>query len=110
MAQFNVTYELTTNESAADGDAAERGFIGQDVSLREAFGLVLETRTSHCERSCIQADEWPIRAPRWITVMNGADWIEGIAEDRALHIPENATDATRRRIARLFGLKVEARP
>lgn len=110
MARFSVTYEIVTDESSEQGDAASRGFIAQDLDLRSAVNTVGETASPHCSRECIETDEYPIRAPRWITVTNGRDWITGESESRSLHIPKSATDATRRRIARLFGLKVEARP
>src|SRR5690606_16190035 len=47
-ARFVVTYEIITPESAADSDAAERGFVGPDgrpaddralVTLREALAI-----------------------------------------------------------------------
>lgn len=36
---FAVTYEIVTEESARDRDAAERGFLGQDLSFRDAIEL-----------------------------------------------------------------------
>ena len=40
MATFNVTYEIVTEESAAEGDAEERGFIAEGLTLRDAVDLV----------------------------------------------------------------------
>lgn len=106
MQRFNVTFELITEESAEVGEAEETGFIAHDVGLREGLDLVRQTETNQCEQTGIEANESPIRAPRWITVYNSPDRKDGITENRSLHIPEHVTDASRRRICRLFGLKV----
>lgn len=106
MATFSVTYEKWDDDALEAGDTDDRGYIAKDLPLREAVETVCETDSSQCEQTGIEANECPIRAPRWITVTNSADWIEGIAEIRSLHIPDHVTGATRRRIARLFGLKV----
>ncbi len=101
---FSVTYEIITEESAEDGEAAEHGFIGENLSLREAIDLVGETESSHCERSCVEASDSRIGEARWFTVYNSADWIDGNAESRSLHVPEGVTASSRRRIARLLGI------
>ncbi len=107
MLGFNVTYEIVTKESAEQGDAEERGFICESVSLREAIDALNTTRTAHCDGvQAIETDEYPVRAPRWITITNGMEFYTGACESRSLHIPETATDATRRRIARLCGVHV----
>mgnify|MGYP001583860341 CR=1 FL=1 len=106
MEKFNVTYEMFNEESIENCDSYERDFVVRGVGLREAVEQVLDTRTIHCDRSVIEADEWPVRAPRSISVVNNADWIDGISETRVLHIPEHVTDSSRRRIARLFRLRV----
>jgi hypothetical protein len=105
MAQFHVTYEIVTEASADDGDCEDCGFVAENISLREAIDLVNATESSHCEQSGIEANDSCISNARWITVYNSADWIEGRAESRSLHIPDNATAASRRRIARLLGVR-----
>lgn len=102
---FNVTYEIVTNESAENGDCAESGFIAENINLRDAVRLVTETKSSHCAQECVECDEWPMRAPRWVTVYNGRNWSSGESENRSLHIPEGVTPASRRRIARLVGAR-----
>ncbi len=106
MGQFSVTYEIVTDESAEQGEAESRGYVAEDIGLREAFKLVQETESPHCSTESIECDESPIRSPRWVTVTSGRDWLSGDSESRSLHIPDHATAATRRRIARLFGLSV----
>ena len=107
MALFSVTYEIATPESAKVGEADERGYICEDVSLRDAVALVGETRTSAVGGvECIECDDWPVKAPRWILVINGMEYETGAQESRSLHIPAGVTPATRRRIARLVGAMV----
>lgn len=104
--KFNVTYEIVTPESAEHGDAAERGFISEGVSLRDAFADLNATRTNQVDGiEAIEADSSPCVAPRWITVYNGTEFRTGATESRSLHIPDNVTAASARRIARYCGVK-----
>ena len=106
MFRFAVTYGIVTPESAEDGDEAESGFIGQALTLRDALQELHATRTSKCGGvECIECDEMPVRAPRWITVTNGAEFATGACESRSLHIPAGVTPASRRRIAQLAGVR-----
>lgn len=103
---FNVTYEIITPESAEAGDAEERGFVAENVSLRDAIELVRETRTAQVDGvESIETDEWPMRAPCWVSVINGMEYQTGAQETRSLHMPDNLTPATRCRIARLVGAR-----
>lgn len=105
MPTFNVTYEVYTEESVENGDSAESGFIGKDLSLRDAIRHVGGTRTNRVDGANVEANEWPCIAPRWITVNNGMEFDTGEYESRSLHIPESVTPASRRRIARLLGVR-----
>lgn len=106
MARFNVTYEITTPESAENGDSEETGFIVQDVGLREAIEAVQGTRTSGVDGvECIEANDSDIGAARWITVSNGMEFETGATESRSIHIPDNVTRASRIRIARILGAR-----
>ena len=101
---FNVTFEIVTPESAENGDAEERGYIAEGVSLRDALALVSETRTSHVDGvTAIEANECPVTAPNWITVYNGMEFLTGANESRSIHFPDNMTASSRCRIARLMG-------
>jgi hypothetical protein len=102
--RFAVTFERyfphPDDEDVCDAD--ERGFVLEDVSLRDALA---ETGGIH---ACYEADEWPVRAPRWLTNSEFNDgtrefYEQGVRESRSLHIPHHVTDASRRRIARLLG-------
>ncbi len=105
-ATFAVTYEIVTEESAAEGDAEERGFISESCDLREAIHLVNQTESNTVDGvECIEANESPCRDPRWITVTNGMDWSDGSQESRSLHFPDHITAASRRRVARLLGVR-----
>lgn len=102
---FDVTYDITTTESAEHGENEERGFISQAARLRDAVKDLFETRTCETAAAYIEADCWPITRdtrPRCITVANGPEHSTGDYETRYLHIPEHLTPATARRIARLI--------
>ena len=58
--RFNVTFDTVTEESARQGDAAARGYLGQNLPLREAVEL-FNTERDWCY---IEADSWPISAMR----------------------------------------------
>lgn len=93
---FSVTYEIVTPESAEDGDAAERGFEMQDVSLREAWEF-LRWQGGHCE-----ASDSHILTARWLTLYGEQDYRTGSYTNYSLHLPEGLSQNTRLRIARLF--------
>jgi hypothetical protein len=104
MQTFAVTYEIITHESAADGEAEESGYISEDASLRNAIADLTATRTSHVDGvNSIECDEYPVRAPRRVSVCNGMEYLTGAYEMRTIHFPNSLTPATRRRIAKLLG-------
>ncbi len=99
---YSVTYEIVTQESAEHGDAAERGYISEDVSFREAIEDVRATRTAQCDgRHAIEpnASHGPCR---WIAVVNGMEFLTGANETRSIHFPDTVTQSSARRIARLI--------
>jgi hypothetical protein len=107
MLKFNVYYEIVTPESAEQGDVDERGEIATGLSLREAIAAVNETRTSLVGGvECIEASDSRVGDARWFTVTNGMEFETGAVESRSLHIPDHVTPASRRRIARLLGVRV----
>jgi len=102
---FNVTYDIVTPESAENGESDSHGFIAKNLDLRAALDVVFETRTAHCDGvTCIEANEWPMSAPRWVTVYNGGEFLTGAHESRSVHFPDHLSAATRCRIARLMGV------
>jgi len=104
QAGFNVTYDIVTDESAEHGDYDSAGFIAENVSLRTALDCLFETRTSQVDGvSAIEANEYPVTDPRWITVTNGMEYLTGAYESRAMHFPDFVTPSSRVRVARLLG-------
>lgn len=106
MIQFTITYEIITEASAEDGEAADAGFVAERLNLREALGYVTATESCHCSQSGVEASDSRVEQARWITVYNGANYLSGNCENRSLHIPETVTASSRRRIARLLGVRV----
>ena len=106
MAKFNVTFERITPESAENGDVESRGFIAEDRNLRDAVYYVCGFSDPSYLPQC-ESDEWPVRAPRWFTFYKTNDgtrdyYETGAEENRSIHVPDNATPSSRRRLARLF--------
>lgn len=101
---FSVSYEITTYESAENGEAEERGVIDEGLTLRDAIKEVHRTRTNLVGSvEAILPDSWPVDRVRWITVHNSAEYETGARESRTLHLPDTITPASSRRIARLVG-------
>lgn len=100
---FSVTYEIVTPESAEHGEAESRGYILESGGLREALAALLETRTAHCDGiMTIEPSCSDIGQARWIAVCNGTEYLTGAHENRALHIPNGVTPASRERLFRLI--------
>jgi len=98
-ARFTVTYEVITPESAADGDAAERGFVASDgapvddralMTLREALAI---------------AGSFPedAGACRWFSSYPETDYTTGAETIYSLHVPATITASSARRVARVVG-------
>lgn len=94
---FAVTFDLVTQESAAHGDYADSGFLGRDLTFRAAFDLFQSER----DWTHVEADEWPVRSPRWFTDSGEVQFASGDCRAVSLHLPERLTNASRLRIARL---------
>ena len=106
--KFAVTFEIVTEESAEHGDAEERGYIDQELGLRDAVAATQMTRTCHVGGiESIEPDSgiYPGARVRWITIANQMEFLTGEYESRSLHIPESVTAASSRRIARLLGVR-----
>lgn len=98
MSKFSVTYEIWTPEDIDHGETDNRGFVVEDVSLRDA--------ARHMEYRANEANEWPVTSPRWLTHDNFSEnYQTGATESRSLHFPANLTSASRLRIARLLGVR-----
>jgi len=102
MNLWNVTFELITEESAENGDAAERGFELENGSLRDALEACRAGHWGYTEADC-----YPLSVkspPRWLTVYDdGAnDFTTSNRTNYSLHIPDHITPASRMRLARLL--------
>lgn len=109
MPKFNVTYERWDEEALEAGDTDDRGFVVEDVPLREAMSSGLEYARPSFAGYCEPSDS-RIEDARWLTFVKWNDCTrenieQGIDEQRALHFPENLTASSRRRVARLFGVR-----
>ena len=106
---FAVTFETYTEESITAGDAEERGFILDAGTLRDCVPHVCHgfSRPYWCGHA--EPDSTHGR-PRWLTWHDYKSVNDGDSTDetRALHIPPGVTDASARRVARLF--RVAVRP
>lgn len=109
MKGFSVTFEryFPHDDSEDVCDADERGYVIEDVSLRDAMRLGLGYSRPEWSGYC-EPDSYPARNVRWLSFDRWnectRDEIErGIRESRSLHFPDNLTESSRFRICRLFG-------
>lgn len=102
IARFNVTFERITEESAMYGDAEERGFLETDSTLRDALAVIEQTA---CDVEVIEPSDSVITLARWFTWFCGADANSGDVSNVSLHLPDNVTPSSRKRIARLIGVR-----
>ena len=106
MKRFSVTFERWTHEDIELGDTDDRGYVIKDVSLRDAIQIGLEYREPSWAGAC-ESDCSNHALTRGITFYN---WNEGtreyyetgITEQRSLHLPDDLTPSSRRRITSLF--------
>lgn len=107
LTTFSVTFEryFPHDEGEDVCEADESGYVADGLTLRDA---IKEAGGVH---SYYEADCYPARDPRWFTNAAYNDgtreyYEKGISESRSLHIPKQVTAASRRRIARLLGVRV----
>ena len=97
MNKFSVSYDIVTPESAEDGDAAERGYVAENVSLRDALQDFTRGRTSLADGG----DGLEIGGD-WHTYRHGMEFETGAYETRYLHFPRTITPASHARLVRLL--------
>ena len=78
---FSQTYEIVTEESAQDGEAAERGYDWKNApeTFRE---LVERLKSDYCGA---EPSEYPSSNPRWITAYGEMDMEDGSCRSISLH-------------------------
>jgi hypothetical protein len=96
MPRFNVTFEIVTPESAANGEAEKIGYAAKDVRLREAF--------TECGHYLFED------AGRWFSNPEYGHgtrdyFAHGREETRSLHPPENITPSSYQRLRKLFEIR-----
>lgn len=79
MLRLSMTYEIVTEESAEDGDAAERGFEFQDAecSARELARYI--EKDGFAVPSCSRG------VPRWLSQEPKRDYMTGETSTRSIH-------------------------
>lgn len=98
--QLSECFEIVTEESAAEGEAADRGFVREReiVSVKEAIGAL---------RACSEPSSYPIDARR----MTGYEWAStepsqdrtGAYESQSIHIArEDGRPMSGRSLFRMF--------
>jgi hypothetical protein len=99
--KFNVTYHISTEESAESGEYESSGYMLEDGTLRDAWEIV----RWGCEGG-VEANEWPMNNPSWVTFYKVEhDPRTGDTTDYSVHFPRNITPASARRVARLLGVR-----
>lgn len=108
---FSVTFERYFPHDEGDDicDADERGFVIEDASLSDAIQDGLEYRDPRYAGAC-EPNAMPAHGVSWLTFYTWNECTreqieQGITEVRSLHIPDRVTEASRRRICRLFGVR-----
>jgi len=114
-ARFRLTYEVVTEESAQEGDAAERGWLDlygarspveSEPPAMELRDAVNRFRRESADSVSVEPDSIPMRfsPPRWISAAPTSCDEYGESVTVSLHIPEGVSGASRIRIARLLGV------
>lgn len=112
--RFHLTYEVVTEASSRDGEAAESGWLDsggfriQDGPAPELeFRDAVETfHRKSADEVSIEPDSIPMRfsPPRWISASPTSCDEYGESVTVSLHIPEGVSGPSRIRIARLLGV------
>jgi hypothetical protein len=98
MAKFHVTYDVVTEESAADGDTAESGFVSPggwrhddaaDLGLHDVIRIV---GRSSCEDG----------GRAFYTVDPDVNYMTGEDTTYAVHPPSGITPSSYARLKRIF--------
>lgn len=96
---FNVSFEIVTEESAADGEAESRGYCAESVTLRDA---ILAATADVGDFEGAGASDRPTHNARWFSLDSKPDYLSGrdYWETRSIHFPETLRKHSRRRVIR----------
>lgn len=99
--KWRVCFEVVTEESAIEGDASERGFIGEFNSLRDAIENC-GPRTNRCDGGTWWPSSYPIRDTfTWFT-RYFYEWESGDHYTVSIHPPRNITLSSLKRLERFL--------
>lgn len=117
--RFRMTYDIVTEASAESGSTAHHGFLPRSgvaplyrdnfpanpalFTLRQAYDIMFEGAGGS---GPIEADSYPCAVPRWFTRQQTEDWARPCVSI-SLHLPDEISDASKRRVARAFGVKLK---
>jgi hypothetical protein len=105
--KINITYSITTPESAEQGDYAEYGIIAETESLAEALDLLHSTRTNEVDGVRATSGHYSEHGKRLaLAVFNGMEYRTGAEEQRGLHI-HGISKASAERVARLANIHID---
>ncbi len=99
--RWTVCYEVITDESAEDGDCAERGTIGEYRSFSAAFDAC-GPRTMWCDGGNWEASCYPLRGYAWFS-RSFNEYEDGETYVVSLHPPRNISDSRIQKIAKFLG-------
>ena len=99
--RFNVTFERITDESAEIGDAEERGFLAEGVTLRDALNEAQRGLDSRYIE--VTEPDSHIAAARWITFYGSRHTRRGDFVNVSIHPRGRVTGSSMRRLAALLG-------
>ena len=94
---FAVTEEVYPGDFDPERDDPESGSRGRDLTLREAL--------KEMEYGMVEPSDSRVGQARWFTAYGDPDYRTGETVQTSLHLPESVTPASRRRIARIMGVR-----
>ena len=105
--KINITYSITTQESAEQGDFDEYGIIAETESLAEALDLLHSTRTNQVDGVRAKSGHYSTHGKRLsLAVLNGMEYRTGAEEQRGLHI-HGISKSSAYRIAKLANIHID---
>lgn len=105
--RWRVTYEIITEESAAEGDIAESGFIDPDGFRVQAIIGAPTPGVEMTLRNALRFVYPQEDCGRWLSEIDASGHFANPEGERrnSLHPPDNITAASYRRVKRLLGVK-----
>ncbi len=115
---IRLTYSTVTDESAAHGDCATRGFVTRNLTIpaktylpKKPAQFTLREALEFCEHvrngtHPVQADSCPIslhNPPRWFSFIREDSCGDPLSVEINLHLPRTVTPSSAMRVARLVG-------